>query len=659
MYDPWVTREMTIRDLLVHRSGLGLGAGDLLFVPRSDLTRAETMRRLRFIPPATSFRSGYAYDNVLYMVAGQLIEEVSGQTWEQFVRENVFRPDRHEPLDGRRCEPDRRPQPRPSARPAERPDPRHRRPGAARRSLEHQPQCGAGRRPRDQRQRHDPLARRAARATARCPTARRLFSEAQSREMWNPVGAARRSASRPSRCAPPSRCSSPTRSAGACRIIAAPSSIWHGGAVFGSLAAVVLLPDRNVGFYIAVNAEEGQMVRGLMYELLDHYLGLPRDSWPEKLHAFRQQRTAAAIAALQAPAAQPARVGPSLPIARYAGDYADPWYGTINIREQDGKLHVAFPHSPGLTATLDHWQYDTFKTRFNDTSMEPAYVTFQLDAAGPGRPDHDARGLAARRLQLRLSRPAVHPRRSDAVIEGDGGQTHEAHIPCPADRGGLAGCGAKCGGPCRDRREDRGGRQLHPAQGLDGDDPGPGRHIRRARGRFAHRIDRRRRGRGRAGRHRQGLDPVRARSGSHRQAGHARARPGGLGRTGFLCLRDLAQRAAGRAGAGHAQGSRLDGGDRRRRGSRLRPAARRRLAAPAEPPSCRLRAGELCRKDRPSPHPGAGRADARLCRGGEREARRSRRRHRADRGRQGGLAGRRRRAPARPSRAGDGQYQAS
>ncbi|MGH8173124.1 MAG: serine hydrolase domain-containing protein, partial [Rhodanobacteraceae bacterium] len=77
MYDPWVTREMTIRDLLVHRSGLGLGAGDLLFVPRSNIGRAEAVKRLRYIKPATSFRSGYAYDNVLYMVVGQLIEAVT------------------------------------------------------------------------------------------------------------------------------------------------------------------------------------------------------------------------------------------------------------------------------------------------------------------------------------------------------------------------------------------------------------------------------------------------------------------------------------------------------------------------------------------------------------------------------------------------------
>src|SRR3546814_7933854 len=91
MYDPWVTREMTVRDLLVHRSGLGLGAGDLLFVPRSDRSRRETVERLRYIKPATSFRSSYAYDNVLYMVAGQLIEEVTGQTWEDFIAEHVFK----------------------------------------------------------------------------------------------------------------------------------------------------------------------------------------------------------------------------------------------------------------------------------------------------------------------------------------------------------------------------------------------------------------------------------------------------------------------------------------------------------------------------------------------------------------------------------------
>ena len=88
--DPYVTREMTVRDLLVHRSGLGLGAGDLLWWPPSAYDRKEIMRRLRYIPLATSFRSAYAYDNVLYLVAGEVIEAVSGKSWEDFVATRIL-----------------------------------------------------------------------------------------------------------------------------------------------------------------------------------------------------------------------------------------------------------------------------------------------------------------------------------------------------------------------------------------------------------------------------------------------------------------------------------------------------------------------------------------------------------------------------------------
>ena len=90
MYDPFVKREITIRDLLVHRSGLGLGAGDLLWWPASTYDRKEIMRRLRYIKPATSFRTAYAYDNVLYLVAGEVIERVSGMSWEQFVQTRIL-----------------------------------------------------------------------------------------------------------------------------------------------------------------------------------------------------------------------------------------------------------------------------------------------------------------------------------------------------------------------------------------------------------------------------------------------------------------------------------------------------------------------------------------------------------------------------------------
>ena len=92
MYDPYVSHEMTIRDLLTHRSGMGLGEGDLLFWPHTTFTRGEIIYKLRFMKPASSFRSNYAYDNLLYMTAGQIIPAVTGKTWEQYVHERILGP---------------------------------------------------------------------------------------------------------------------------------------------------------------------------------------------------------------------------------------------------------------------------------------------------------------------------------------------------------------------------------------------------------------------------------------------------------------------------------------------------------------------------------------------------------------------------------------
>jgi len=87
MSDPYVTREMMVKDLLCHRSGLGLGAGDLMFWPATTLSREEILQRLRFIKPAYSFRTTYAYSNLMFAVAGELLARISGMPWEDFVRE--------------------------------------------------------------------------------------------------------------------------------------------------------------------------------------------------------------------------------------------------------------------------------------------------------------------------------------------------------------------------------------------------------------------------------------------------------------------------------------------------------------------------------------------------------------------------------------------
>lgn len=386
MYDPWVTREMTVRDLLVHRSGLGLGAGDLMFVPRSTRSREDTVRALRHIRPATSFRSGYAYDNVLYAVAGQLIEEVTGKTWERFMREDVLAPAGMRTATSDRVE---RRRARNRAWPHGRRDgPMH---GMGTQEVmddsgraEFDPELGANAAPAGAvaasandmgRWIQIQLARGAT------PEGGRLFSEAQAREMWTPrvhmpIGQAPE----------PVSAATPQFNSYALgwmeRDYQGHRLIMHTGAVFGAQAVIMLIPGRNVGFSIAINSEDGEAALGIAYELLDHYLGRPYYDWGAAWQTFVQQRDERSVAALQQQLATPAPSQPSLPLERYAGAYADAWYGPIAVTHQNGRLHMNFTLTPGMTGELTHFQYDTFRVDWRDRLIEPAYVTFALDAEG-------------------------------------------------------------------------------------------------------------------------------------------------------------------------------------------------------------------------------------------------------------------------------------
>jgi CubicO group peptidase (beta-lactamase class C family) len=380
MYDAWVTREMTMRDLLVHRSGLGLGAGDLLYIPRGSYSRAEIVRRLRYIRPATSFRSGYAYDNVLYIVAGQLIEAVSGEPWERYIRDHVFRPagmtgavDEYAQL----------------FRTPNRAVPHARYGGAVRgtgpmrllNEQDHLPQASApaglvGASANDMARWLQLQLSRGA-----LPGGKRVYSEAQAKEMWSPV------TPMPIADLPePVAATTPQFSAYALgwdvRDYRGHRIVWHAGGLFGSTSIVVLIPERNVGFAIMLNSEEAEPRHGLMYELIDHYLGLPGQDWPARFGAYRKQRIEAAEAAVAQKAAAPAATGPSLPLARYAGRYVDPWYGPITIGADPRGLTVTFEPTPDMKGRLEHYQYDTFIARFDDPAIEAAYLTFALDAEG-------------------------------------------------------------------------------------------------------------------------------------------------------------------------------------------------------------------------------------------------------------------------------------
>ena len=93
MFDPWVTRNMQVRDLLVHNSGLPEGGGDLMLWPEPNrFTRADILAGLGHIKPRYSFRAGYAYDNLLYVVAGEVAAAAGGASYEELMRSQVFVP---------------------------------------------------------------------------------------------------------------------------------------------------------------------------------------------------------------------------------------------------------------------------------------------------------------------------------------------------------------------------------------------------------------------------------------------------------------------------------------------------------------------------------------------------------------------------------------
>jgi hypothetical protein len=159
--------------------------------------------------------------------------------------------------------------------------------------------------------------------------------------------------------------------------------VQHGGGVFGSITRVIIIPDKNVGFAIMMNSEDSGMLLGLTYELLDHYLDQPDYGWTTKWQDWFEARLAGGKAYLDKAATKSARLGrPSLPLAGYAGRYRDPWYGDVVVGNDKDGLTIDFTSTPRMAGRLKHARYDTFVTAFADPAIEPAYVTFALDADG-------------------------------------------------------------------------------------------------------------------------------------------------------------------------------------------------------------------------------------------------------------------------------------
>jgi CubicO group peptidase (beta-lactamase class C family) len=358
----------------VHRSGLGLGAGDLLWWPESTYDRKEIARRLRFIPLATSFRSAYAYDNVLYLVAGELIEAISGQTWEDFVATRILAKVgmagsnvRHSAATdgGNVASPHARVEGQ--VRPI--------RPFA---SDNTNPAGGINSSATD-------MAKwmRVQLSGGKLADGSRLFSPDTARQLTTmvtpiPIG------DPPPELAPLKASFNGYALGFGVRDYRGHKLLLHTGGLPGYVSRVVMIPDLSLGVAVLTNQESGGAFDAIAFHILDHYLGAPGFDWIDSYRKI-ETRTIAAGTAAEAEAAKVKSGGtkPSMDLAKYAGSYRDPWYGDITIAREGEGLVMRFSHTPALVGDLVHFQHDTFIVRWRDRELRAdAYVTFALNPNG-------------------------------------------------------------------------------------------------------------------------------------------------------------------------------------------------------------------------------------------------------------------------------------
>ena len=374
LYDPYVTEEFTIRDLLCHRSGLGLGAGDLMFFPDgSDFTVPDIIHNLQFLKPVTSFRSQYAYDNNLYIIAGEVVARASGMSWQDFVDKRILQPlkmthsastfvrlqDSSDIIDGHsRVEGKVQPIPR-----------------------------------------HRGEVDNAAGGIYSCisdlskwvllhldhgkygPDSTRLFSEAVLRERWSPQTIL------PIGGPGPYNTHFAAYALGfGLNDVKGYKQISHTGGLEGMVTQITMIPELQLGIIVLTNAEEGGAFSAITNQIKDSYLGISGTDRVTEYAAGRKRQLAMAKKLTDSIWAEVAKVSSNTKTAdlsAYTGIYRDEWLGEITISDRNGHLWFQSRRSPQLNGEMLPYKGNSFIVKWLNRSMDAdAYVIFSLDERG-------------------------------------------------------------------------------------------------------------------------------------------------------------------------------------------------------------------------------------------------------------------------------------
>lgn len=370
MMDPWITAEFTIRDLLTHRSGMGLGAGDLMFWPSTGVTRTEIIENVRHLKMVSGFRDAYAYDNTLYVVAGEVIAAASGMSYEDFVqsrimnqlaigngcradittitdKDNVASPhvlvDGEFRIAGRLNEPGK-----PmviaaaggiqcSAR-------------AMMKWLDVHLNDGAGLISKTQ---HDEMV-----------SPQTIMTVSQSDKNWHGTNF--------------------TAYGLGFRLkdYHGIKHVSHTGGLLGMVTYTVMIPSQNLGVVVLTNQENGSAMRAIMENIMQVYLDTGTVDWTDRYAQIRARSIASATAQVEAEQSD-SEASALLPLKDYVGLYRDPWFGDVNISMKDGALYFTAQKSVKLKGPLSPFKFNTFKVLWDDRSFNAdAYAMFSTDFEG-------------------------------------------------------------------------------------------------------------------------------------------------------------------------------------------------------------------------------------------------------------------------------------
>jgi CubicO group peptidase (beta-lactamase class C family) len=363
--DAYATREMTLRDLLCHRSGLPEYAGDLLSFFTSA-SRQDVLRVLRYLKPETSFRGRYAYQNNIFVVAGEAVAAISGKSWDDFVRERIFAPlGMKSSTTSARQFTDAHELATPHSLIAGSPEP-----------IEWGVYDGVA-----------PAASINSTAADMAAWIRMWLSQGR------PLLDAR---SAHEALSPQTPLPLPVPRLGAQPAVpkfAAYGLGWsiaeyqgrvlrtHGGEMPGMFSRITISPEDNFGVVVLSNSEL-YITSALVNRAVDALIGRAPEDWSAIYLKRRRAYVEEGVKEQAAFAAARARDSkPSLPLASYAGRYKSDYMGDVEISAEGDKLVINLKPAK-LTGDAEHWHYDTFRIIWRDPTWPKTWLTFRLDERG-------------------------------------------------------------------------------------------------------------------------------------------------------------------------------------------------------------------------------------------------------------------------------------